>query len=141
MNEVVYDEMLGAVDDAIALAEDAVKVAQSMRPVQAPPITLVKVAKDRCNEVATSLIKSGSFPGQTVDDIAKTLENGGAATYLDLLEKVASRAVFPLDIFGDLGGELVEKSSSSYQRHDTSPHGKAELWARCWDEAEAECAG
>jgi len=140
MNDAAYGEFLGVVDDAIALAEDAVKEAQREVTPASEPITLVKVAKARCCEVAAALIKSGAFPDKTEEDLAKTLEMGGSSTHLELLEKVASRAVFPFDLEGDLGGELVEKSSST-RVDNGSPETKTELWARSWAEAEVECAG
>lgn len=140
MNDAAYGEFLGVVDDAIALAEDAVKEAQREVTPASAPITLVKVAKARASQVAVSLIKSGAFPGNTEAALTNTLETGGAAAYLDLLEKVASRAVFPFDLEGDLGGELVEKSSST-RADNGSPETKTELWARSWAEAEVECAG
>jgi len=148
MNDVVFGELLGVIDDSIALAEDAVAEAAAVKSAPAAaaaapapePITLVKVAKARAGEVATSLIKSGAFPDKTVDDLADILEKGGATAHLELLEKLASRAVFPLDLEGDLVGDLVEKPASS-RADGSAPQTKTELWSQAMAEAEAECAG
>tara|TARA_R110002110_G_scaffold49550_5_gene147128 strand:- start:2073 stop:2498 length:426 start_codon:yes stop_codon:yes gene_type:complete len=141
MNEVAYAAILEVVDDAVDLAEDAVKSAETARKRTTPePVKLVKVAAARCKDVAASLVKSGAFPGKTVGTLTKTLEEGGAATHLELLEKLASRAVFPLDLPGDLDGTLVEKSSTDRMVSDR-PLTNTELWAQAWAEAEAENAG
>jgi len=138
MNGAAFSELLGVVDEAIALADDAVKSAEA-RP-KTDTITLVKVARSRYHSVAGAIIKSGAFPGESEDSIAKNLEEGGIVAQLDLLEKLASRAVFPFDLSGDLGGDLVEKSAA-YRTAGSAPETRTELWARSWEEAEAECAG
>jgi predicted glycosyl hydrolase (DUF1957 family) len=142
MDATAFSEMLGVVDDAIRLADDAVKAADaaSARKPQ-ETVTLVKVAQARYYAVADALIKTGSFREYTREGLAKTLESAGTAGYLELMEKLASRAVFPLESAEvDLGGDLVEKSAAT-RAQGLTPGSQTAIWRQALDEAEAECGG
>lgn len=144
----VFREVLGAMDDAIALAQDAVKTAQDAEKAaqearQSRPqegVVLVKVAKARYESVAETLHRTGAFREFTRAGLAKTLESAGPAGLLDVMEKLASRAVFPLDASVVLGGDLVEKSADS-RTDSLEPTSKTAVWRKALDEAERECAG
>lgn len=134
MNAQAFTNLLGVIDDAIDLAALAVKSAQEAGQRSAAPVTLVKVAAARCDAVAEELVKTGAFRDYTQRDLAKSLESASNAGLLELLEKLASRAVFPLDV--DLGaeGDLVDKPSTT--RTDAGPaESKTDLWGRCCAEA------
>jgi hypothetical protein len=134
MNEVAYNNMLGVLDESIALAADAVKAAEDRSTSVTPAVLLVKVASARYHEVAKALIKTGSFPGKTVDGLAKSLEGFGIAGHLELMEKLASKAIFPLDADVVLGGDLVEKSTE--RRMDELESGsKSAVWRDAMNDA------
>ena len=126
--------MLGVLDDAISVAADAVKSAEAAgnRP---EPVTLVKVARARYFDVATALIKTGAFRGQTPESLVKTLETTGTAGHLDIMVKLATTAVFPIsaDLVGEIG-DLVEKPATT-RTNSSSRESKTDLWGRCCEEA------
>lgn len=134
MNNKAFTEMLSVLDDAIDLAETAVKSAElaQRRP---EPVTLVKVASVRCAAVAKELMKTGAFQDNTGKDLAKSLEQAGPAELLEFLEKLASRAVFPLyvDLFGK-DGDLVDKPATTRTEAGSS-ESRTDLWERCCTEA------
>ena len=146
-----YAVALEVVDDALAVADDAIKRADHaeeetarMRAAQvapAPePITLTKVASSRYRQVAVALKETGSFPDYSETDLAQHLEQGGANAQLEVMEKLASRAVFDMGSEIDLGGSLVKQS----ENRRTSSHnltGKTAIWRDALDEADAELAG
>ncbi len=132
MNETAFDEFVGIVDEAIDIAECALKEAAAAR--QAAPagesITLVKVASDRYRNAARELIRTGTFRDHNVESLSKALENAGSAEYLDIMEKLASRAVFPLDAGMELGGDLVEKSADNRAGDTSKTLSGTELWVQ-----------
>lgn len=141
--KVVINELVSMTEDAIKVAEDAIKSAATPVPAAAAPsVTLVKVAKDRYDATAKALIKTGSFKGKTKETLSKHLEAAGESGFLELLEKLASTAIFPLN--GDhinLGGDLVEKAAQTGTA--LTPGSKASAtsrWRAAIDEAEAEMA-
>jgi hypothetical protein len=135
MNETAFTELVGVIDEAIGLADCAVKAAEAASSRTLEPVTLVKVATSRYRNTAEELIKTGTFRGHTATSLAQTLENAGPAEFLDLMEKLASRAVFPLDAEAALGGDLVEKSGKN--RSDAAPRdeSRTDLWVRCCEDA------
>lgn len=144
-HSVIYDELIGVLDDAVGLADEAVKsaeLAQKSIKAQSEPVTLVKVASSRYAEVAKSLIQTGAFKDYTEQGLINDLEKQGTAGHLVIMEKLASRAVFPLDDSSedDSRGDLVEKSSTS-RTNDSATETRTSVWRRALDEAEAECAG
>lgn len=136
MNEKAFSEMLGVIDDAIETADDAVKVAElaGSSPDRNQPVKLIKVASDRYKSVASTLMKTGSFREYSPEGLTRSLESAGTAGLLEFLEKLASRAVFPIDAdFLGIEGDLVDKSATS--RTDApSNESKTDLWARCCHE-------
>lgn len=134
MNEAAFAEMVSMIDEAVDLADCAVKAAEAAT-TQPESVTLVKVASSRYHNTAVELIKTGTFRGQTATSLAKTLENAGPAEFLELMEKLASAAVFPLDADEVLRGDLVEKPSNNRSEDVPRVESKTDLWARCCDEA------
>lgn len=143
MEQDVYSDMLSVIDDAVQLAGDAVKSADDARQEaqKAPePVTLIKVARAKCESVAEALVKTGAFKGYSRNDLATHIENSGPAGLLDMMVKLATTAVFPLDPTEVLGGDLVEKAAD--RRTDgIEPGSPTAVWRAALDEAEAECAG
>lgn len=135
MNATAFNELVGVIDDAIGLADCAVKAAEAAHIDNSESVTLVKVAASRYHNTAVELVKTGTFRGHTATSLATTLENAGPAEFLELMEKLASTAVFPFDAAAALGGDLVEKSGEN--RSDDAPRveSKTDLWVRCCDEA------
>lgn len=137
----IIREMTAALDDAIGLADDAVKSAEAAQ--KATPkesgITLVKVAAARCEELAGVLMKTGAFREYTRRDLAKAIETAGPQGLVEMMEKLASRAVFPLDAEEALFGDLVEKSADSWTP-GIEPNSPTAVWRKALDEAEVECA-
>lgn len=142
MNDAAYTGMLEVIDDTIELAEDAIKAAefsQSQSPSHSK-VTLVKVASSRAHSAAAELLKTGAFREYTVEGLAKVIESAGPADMLEMLEKLASSAIFPLSgDTSDSSGELVEKSDSP--RNVDTPESRTELWTRCCKEAGIEIRG
>lgn len=139
MNKTAFDGILSILDDALALATEATELSESVskQAVAAPePIVLTKVAKVRVDAVARAVHGTGAFRGKTVADIANTLETSGPAGHLDLLEKLATRAVFPLQLDDELDGDLVEKPANSRAYQGLPP--KTAMWRKAMDEAEDE---
>lgn len=144
MNAEAYDGLLAMVDDTLGLAETAVKhaeaVAKTLPQATREPVTLVKVAGEavadptRFGRVADALMKTGAFREFAKRDLEKFLKEAGYAGYLELLEKLASRAVFPLDAVERIDGDLVESSASTRTEGQTH-ESKTELWERCCTEA------
>lgn len=135
MNLSVVRDLIGVIDDAIAIADSAVKSADELQRRNAEPVTLVKVAAARYHSVAAELMKTGAFNDHTRDSLARSLEESGTAGLLEIMEKLASRAVFPLDTsFIGVEGDLVDKSATSRTHHD-STESKTALWERCCLEA------
>lgn len=115
MNQAAFGEMLSVVDDAINLAESAVKSAESAIGRRPEPVTLVKVAADRYSAVADKLLKTAALPEFTRESLTKFLEESGPNGLLECLEKLASRAVFSLSTDDvSIGGNLVDKSATTW---------------------------
>lgn len=131
----LFDNLLSIVDDAVTIAKEAVAIAE--RTDDRPAVTLTKVARSRYGEVADALHKSGMFHGRSHAELVKILEESGEAGHLQILEKLASSAIFPLDDHVELGGDLVERSNNSDSRYEgLTP--KQALWRKAMDEAEEE---
>lgn len=135
LNAQVFDSFLAIVDDALALAKEAVDSAEQAQTT-APQVTLTKVASSTCDRAAKALATTGIFPGKSVEDISKDLQNGGAGYHISIMEKLASSAVFPLADDNVFDGELVEKSASSRAYPDLDS--KTAIWRQAFDEAEDE---
>jgi hypothetical protein len=136
MNKAAFNELVGVIDEAIDLAGCAVKAAElGQAKAQFEPVTLVKVAANRYHNVAKELIKTGTFRQYTAAGLAKTLENAGPADFLDIMEKLASQAVFPLDAETELSGDLVEKSAKTKTDDTQKNESKTDLWVRCCEES------
>lgn len=139
MNAAAYDELVGVIDDAIDLADSALAAAESAtaKSAAAPePVFLVKVAAHRYDRAATALLKTGAFSNYKQKELAKVLENAGPADFLDIMEKLASRAAFTLDVNLTPEGDLVEKSATSptsLVRRDGES--KTDLWVRACEES------
>lgn len=133
MNRAAFDEFLGVIDDAIGIADDAVKAAEAARP--ASSTILVKVAaRSACRSAASELIKTGAFKDYNQDELAKFLEQADNADLVPILEKLASRAVFPLSAdFGD-DGDLVDKPTNA-RAEPKANESTTDLWGRCCAEA------
>jgi hypothetical protein len=133
----ILDNLLSIVDDAVSIAKEAVAIAEQPANAPAAAVTLTKVARSRYSEVADALLKSGMFSGHTHDSLVKTLEESGEPGQLNLLEKLASSAVFPIASFNELSGDLVEKAGKNDSRYE-GLNPKQALWRRAMDEAEEE---
>lgn len=139
--QAVFTNMMDVINDAVDLASSAVKSAEhaQQQQRQPEPVTLVKVASSRYMVTAKLLLKSGAFKEYTLAGLTSTLESAGPAGQLDIMEKLASTAVFPFD--SDLlepEGDLVEKSASAREVTSGPVESKTELWSRCCSEAGLE---
>lgn len=143
MNLAAFNELVGVVDEAIDLAARAVETAESAiaksaaTPAKpAAPVVLVKVASDRFRKTAKALIQTGTFEAYTPEGLAKTLESAGPADFLDIMEKLASRAVFPLDVKMTPEGDLVEKSATTLSSSGPKAgESKTDRWVRACEES------
>ena len=99
MNGKAYDGLLGVIDDSIGLAEDAIKEAEAraVAPIPEPKVTLVKVASGRARQAAAIIIKSGAFTDQSEESLAQVIAQADPVDLVTMLEKLASKAIFPLD--------------------------------------------
>ena len=137
MNQQVFDSFLAILDDALALAKEATDLSATAARQPAPePIVLTKVARAKVESVARAVHGTGAFRGRSVADIAHTLETAGPAGHIELLEKLAASAVFPLHLDDELDGDLVEKSANSRAYQGLPP--KTAMWRKAMDEAEDE---
>lgn len=138
MSLVALQETANALRTAIELAEDAVKSAEAISSAKPEPIRLVKVAKAKYESVATALVKTGAFQDNS-RIIEQTLQQADESFLLDMLEKLASRAVFPFDAPVESNWSLVEKPESSRGQSAAPTH--LSVWQRAWQEAKDECSG
>lgn len=105
------NELLGFVDDALATADEAVKRAAELEAAAAAPaVTLIKVASSTYTRVAERVAKTGVLGEKTAGEIADILKAAGEAGCLEILEKMASRAVFAFEPEADSFGSLVRKT-------------------------------
>lgn len=128
MTGEAYDHLLGIFDEAINLAEDAVKAAESRR-VETPKVTLVKVASSRAKTAAAALLPTGAFAEHNAASLSQAIEDAGPTEFLDMLEKLASSAIFPVDaasLLADPAGDLVEKPAST--GGDGSDRSRLDIW-------------
>jgi hypothetical protein len=135
LNSQVFDSLLSIVDDAIAVASEAVTTAEKSANTGAL-VTLTKVASETYDNTAKSLVSTGLFPGRSAADISKDLRYGGEGYHIALMEKLASNAIFPISNSDVADGELVEKSATSRLR--ANPTNKTAVWQQAFDEAESE---
>lgn len=138
-----YDNFIGLLDDALALAKEAFDVAaarqEAARALQepAPEVHLTKVASVVYEKTATALMRTGVFDdSMTQSELRKTLEEAGESGQLAILEKLASRAAFPLNVRMDLGGELVERQTPSV--NTTGMSKSTATWRKALDDARSE---
>lgn len=136
MDKVAFDSFLEILDDAVAIAKEAVEVASKAPAPEAPKISLTKVASETYEKTAKSLARTGLFPGKSVVALQNDLRNGGESYCVSLLEKLASSAVFPMFDDNVVDGSLVEKSASG-QSYSDLPKQTA-IWRKAMDEAEEE---
>ena len=129
-------EMIGLADSAAKVADDALLRAEEAEKRAArvsKQVTLVKVAKAKCDGVAAKLSGTGVFREYSKKDLSAALSNCGAEGYLSFLEKLASRAVFAVDDSeDDSTGDLVEKSATR------RGEGSGDPWRQAVDEAKAK---
>jgi hypothetical protein len=69
-------------------------------------------------------------------ELRQTLEEAGEAGHLAILEKLASRAAFPLNVRMDLRGELVERQTSTVNTEGMSK--QTATWRQALDDARSE---
>ncbi len=139
----VFDTLLAILDDAMTLAKEACEVAESQPiPVAqahqpAPQVHLTKVASHVYEKTASALVRTGVFGDVSVDEMRLTLEEAGESGHLAILEKLASRAAFPLNVRVTSDGELVERqTTSATPQPGMSP--RTATWRTALDEARAE---
>lgn len=137
-----YDNFIGLLDDALALAKEAFEVAatrqeQPKAPAAAPEVHLTKVASHVYEKTASALMRTGVFDDtMTHEEMRQTLEEAGEAGHLAILEKLASRAAFPLNVRLDLRGELVERQTTAANTAGMSK--STAVWREALDEARSE---
>ena len=132
MNKEAYNGMLGVIDDAISLAEGAVKLAETQKsPRPAETVTLVKVAAEKCRTAASALMRTGTVRGITEDRLAKDLEQSSPTELLEIMEKLASMAAFPIDADMAPGGHLVEKADATRAKGGSAEDNSVALWDAC----------
>lgn len=137
-----YDTFIGLLDDALALTKEAFEVAAA-KPVPAPAkapepeVHLTKVASHVYEKTAAALMRTGVFDDtMTQVELRQTLEEAGEAGHLAILEKLASRAAFPLNVRMDLRGELVERQTSTANTEGMSK--QTATWRKALDDARSE---
>jgi hypothetical protein len=135
LNSQVFDSFLAIVDDALALAKEAVDSAEQAA-TPAPKVMLTKVASETYEKAAKALVTTGIFPGKSAEEITTTLRQGSESDHISIMEKLASSAIFPVSDENVFDGDLVEKSASgkAYQHLDN----KTAVWQQAMDEAEDE---
>lgn len=133
MDSAAFDSFLSLVDDALALAKSAVENAEQ---ANAPQVTLTKVAHDKCVSAAKALHRTGAFRQFKADDLARSLSSAGETGLIEMMEKLASSAVFPIADNDVRDGDLVEKSGSN-RAYEGLPSRTA-AWQQAFDEAEEE---
>jgi hypothetical protein len=138
LDKQAFDSLLEIIDDAVALAKEAMATAAAAQvvPVQQPQVVLTKVASEVYEKTAKSLITAGVFPGKSLEAVKTNLRVGDSNYHLALLEKLASSAVFPMFDDNDERGSLVEKSAT-LQAYDNLPKSTA-MWRKAMDEVENE---
>lgn len=135
LTAAAYDSFLSILDEAMELTKGALELAEQ-RQEAAPTVVLTKVASHVYDKTAAALVRTGVFD-MSVSEMSQTLSEAGEAGHLAILEKLASRAAFPLTIPRGLGGELVDR------QHPTTPDlsnlPKAHVvWREALDEARNE---
>ena len=134
--ERAIPEILAFADDSMALAKEALHaLAQEQRksaaipaPAKAESITLTKVASaDRINQVAKAVADSGIIQGSR-QKIAKILEQSDQVGLLDMVEKLATTAVFPVFSLGEDLGPMV--LSAKPTGNSVSAGQNQSLWAK-----------
>ena len=130
------NEMIGLADSAAKVADEALLRAEQAEKSAArvsADVTLVKVAKAKCDDIANKLSNTGVFGEYSTKDLSAALSNCGAEGYLSFLEKLASRAIFAVDDSeDDSAGDLVEKSATRRGESSGDP------WRQAVNEAKAE---
>lgn len=137
MSSEAVNLALEMADDALVVAEEAVKRAEELESAPIPEtVEIVKVASSRYREVAERLIKSGSFSDKTEDELTKDLEEGGIPFLLTTLEKLAASAVFSAgDDFFSEGGQLVERVSDEKPQSKSGERVSTDIWQDACEEA------
>lgn len=134
--ERAIPEILAFADDSMALAKEALHaLAQEQRksaaipaPAKAEPITLTKVASAaRIDQVAKAIADSGIIQGSR-QKIAKILEESDQVGLLDMVEKLATTAVFPVFSLGEDLGPMV--LSAKPTGNSVSVGQNQSLWAK-----------
>lgn len=129
-----FDNMLDLLTETVAIADHAVALASKPQP---PQVTLTKVASETYHQVAGAIAKTGVFPGKTAAELATMLKQAGERGHLEFLEKLASRAMFTIEVDHDLRGDLVEKTAKNQANYSHLPKTTA-VWQQARDEAESE---
>lgn len=135
--KTAFDNMLALIQDAISVADDALAITGARAHTPEPAVTLTKVASHTASRVASALVRTGAFPEWKTADLAARLQSASPSDCVELLEKLASRAMFPLVVSDDLRGDLVDKPANQSTVYDKLPPHQA-IWQRARDEAVRE---
>lgn len=140
MSLTALQEVARALDSAISLASDAVKSAEEIQRAKSPELVkLVKVAHGQYANAAAALRKSGAFE-ENEQALITTLKQADKSQLLEMLEKLASRAVFPIVASDATDWNFVEQSESSRDTVTAKPT-TLSIWKQAWEEAKNECPG
>ena len=129
-----YDGFLAIIDDTLAMAKEALDLADAAGRIPPPQVTLTKVASETYSKTAKALHRTGVFSDKSEQALEQDLRAHGEAGHLEIMEKLASKAAFLLDVGDVIGGELVEKSAKPTQQYAGLPN-KTAVWQKAWDEA------
>lgn len=138
---VIFDNLLGELGDAYDLAKSAVAALEE--EVTKPPVTLTKVAsahlpEHRLEKLVDLLVKNRLVKRANRDSVLEGLRSDGPEAALDILEKLASSAIYPAHfLVEEEDGQVVEKRAGDYSDDDdTDPDTRR--WRRAIDESKAE---
>ena len=130
--KLAFEALLSVANDAVELAEHACASADA--PAQR---SMVKVAADRCIKVAHAVVGTGVID-ESPESLAQAFSDGDPHRLIDVLEKLASRAMYP--VFIEDAGDLVDKPASEASLANDAGDSPGARWRRAHAETKRELA-
>lgn len=138
---VIFDNLLGELGDAYELAKSAVAALEE--EVAKPPVTLTKVASaqlpdHRLARLVDLLVENRLVKRANRNSVLQGLRDDGPEAALDILEKLASSAIYPAHfLVEEEDGQVVEKRAGDYSDDDDADP-DTRRWRKAIDESKAE---
>lgn len=129
-----FDAVIAVACDAVDIANEACLAARQAASAQSP---MIKVATERCVKVAHIVANTGVVDASP-DDLAHIFSEGDPGRLMDVLEKLASRAMFPM--FIEDSGCLVDKPTSDDSLADDAGGSSNARWRKAFAETKRELA-